>query len=191
MNFRANKPFLARLRKAWYFCCFGVTPALTGKVAEQYYANAGKGAAPFELEQLGPSHPYLTVIGPPPLRFQAPPLPASPTEQTPVAKPPSPASVPKPAASKSAGSPPPPPPGKPDAASPKSAQPTGGAEFSAGQQPGQDQAQPSIIPDEMRPRVRPEEFLPFFQLPGSGAPDARDPERPPPLPPSTATYRQE
>jgi hypothetical protein len=40
---------------------------------------------------MGPSHPYLTVIGSPPLRFQEPPLPASSNvEQTPVAKPPNP-----------------------------------------------------------------------------------------------------
>ena len=39
-----------------------------------------------------------------------------------------------------------------------------------------------IIPDDVRPAVRAEDFLPYFQIPGAAAPA--------PLPPSTATYTQ-
>lgn len=56
-----------------------------------------------------------------------------------------------------------------------------------------------ILPDDLRPAVRPEDFLPFFQLPGtSGGPANATvivpvvPQAPAPatLPPSSATYRQ-
>jgi hypothetical protein len=191
MNFRANKLCLVRLRKVWYYCCFGFAPALAGKTVERYYTDAGKGGAPFELEQMGPSHPYLAVIGPPPLRFQEPPPPLAPMEQTPVARPPNPATVPKPAPSGPAGSPPQQKTKGPPSGEPRSDSASGGTVLSAGQPPVTDQVQPSIIPDEMRPKVRPEEFLPFFQLPGSGQQDAPAPETPPTLPPSSATYRKE
>jgi hypothetical protein len=60
---------------------------------------------------------------------------------------------------------------------------------SAGQPVGQEQ--PTILPDEMRPWVRPEQFLPFFQLPGSNGPGAPAPEKIPTLPPSTAIYKEQ
>jgi hypothetical protein len=55
----------------------------------------------------------------------------------------------------------------------------------------------SILPDEMRPQVRPEDFLPFFQIPGAhGNPDVTvavpvqaQPAQPPPQT-SSATYLQ-
>jgi hypothetical protein len=58
---------------------------------------------------------------------------------------------------------------------------------------------PSIIPDDTRPTVRPEDFLPFFQLPGSASapggvgvivPVPMAAPTPVTLPPSSATYRQ-
>jgi hypothetical protein len=191
MNFRANKPSMVRLRKVWYYCCFGFVPALAGKTIERYYAEAGKQSAPIELEQLGPSHPYLMVVGSPPLRFQEPPLPLGSMDPTPVAPPPNPATVPKPASAKASGSPPPPPAKPSVTGGPKPNSASGDAVTSAGPPIGHDQVLPSIIPDEMRPRVRPEEFLPFFQLPGSGQQDGPAHEAPPALPPSSATYRKE
>jgi hypothetical protein len=184
MNFRANKPFLVRLRRVWYYCCCGFVPAFAGKVAERYYADAGKGAA--SIEHTGPSLPYLTVIGSPPLRFQEPPPAVSPLEETPTAKLPKPITSPESDARRPAGPPPPPASTAPSPQAPRPAQPAGATTLSAGQPSGQDTAQPSIIPDEMRPRVRPEEFLPFFQLPVTGPT-----ETPAPVPPSSATYRQE
>lgn len=57
----------------------------------------------------------------------------------------------------------------------------------------------AILPDDTRPKVRAEDFLPFFQFPGSAnsssdvtvvAPLSSAPG-PAPLPPSSATYRQQ
>lgn len=57
----------------------------------------------------------------------------------------------------------------------------------------------AILPDETRPEVRPEDFLPFFQIPGSPnqpggmtlvVPVPRNAPPPPPLPVSSATYNQ-
>lgn len=56
-----------------------------------------------------------------------------------------------------------------------------------------------ILPDSTRPSVRPEDFLPYFQIPGSAqtpsdltllVPAPKTPPAPAPLPPSSATYRQ-
>jgi hypothetical protein len=55
---------------------------------------------------------------------------------------------------------------------------------------------PAILPDDTRPKVRAEDFLPFFQFPGSGS-NPNDvtvvpaPAEPGKLPPSSATYRQQ
>ncbi len=46
-----------------------------------------------------------------------------------------------------------------------------------------------IIPDETRPKVKAEDFLPFFQFPGSSTNDTPAPLPPGRQPPSTATYR--
>ena len=57
----------------------------------------------------------------------------------------------------------------------------------------------SILPDENRPQVRPEDFLPFFQIPGSATqpgdvtlvvPVPRNVPAPVALPTSSATYTQ-
>jgi hypothetical protein len=56
---------------------------------------------------------------------------------------------------------------------------------------------PPVLPDDVGPKARPEDFLPFFQFPGTGAhggdtvaaPAA--PATPGQLPPSTATYEQQ
>ncbi len=55
---------------------------------------------------------------------------------------------------------------------------------------------PPIIPDELRPQARPEDFLPFFQIPSPAGdatvivPVPRAPATAAPLPPSSATYTQ-
>jgi hypothetical protein len=52
-----------------------------------------------------------------------------------------------------------------------------------------------ILPDDTRREVRPEDVIPFFQFPRSGAgittPVPPQPARPPTLPPSSATYNQQ
>jgi hypothetical protein len=59
---------------------------------------------------------------------------------------------------------------------------------------------PPILPDDTRPKVRAEDFLPFFQFPGSASANgdvtvvAPVPSSAPtaaPLPASSATYRQQ
>lgn len=57
---------------------------------------------------------------------------------------------------------------------------------------------PAIIPDDTRPQVRAEDFLPFFQFPATGSngtmnvivPVPREPASPAALPTSSATYTQ-
>lgn len=61
-------------------------------------------------------------------------------------------------------------------------------------------ASPAILPDDTRPKVRAEDFLPFFQFPGSSpangdvtvvAPVPNSAPTAAPLPASSATYRQQ
>lgn len=55
----------------------------------------------------------------------------------------------------------------------------------------------AILPDDAEPKVKPEDFLPFFEFPGSGKETGRDasgvPAAPAPgaLPPSSATYKEQ
>lgn len=168
-----------RLHKMLYYCFFGLSPALPGKIGERALTGAGRTRVP--IEQLEASNPYLSVIGPPPLRFMEPASALSPATQPPGA---ASAATSKPDVTAA------PPTGS--EASPKApASPPESTTLKAGQPAGPDSTEPTIIPDDMRPRVRPEEFLPFFQLPGSGAPNAPVPNAPDKLPPSSATYRLE
>lgn len=59
---------------------------------------------------------------------------------------------------------------------------------------------PSIMPDDTRPKVHPEDFLPYFQFPVNAAnpgnvtvvvPGTLTPPAAGTQPPSTATYRQQ
>ena len=181
MNLRANKRFLAHMRKIWYYCFVSFSPAFASKVGERLVSGADRQHVP--IGQMEASHPYLTVVGAPPLRFEEP-------AQFPSPAPPSHA----PAAVRETAPPVPPAPkaqARP-AAPAQSPLPAPANSARAAVQPASpDSAEPSIIPDDMRPRVRPEEFLPFFQLPGSNAPSAPAPNPPETLPPSTATYRTE
>jgi hypothetical protein len=48
------------------------------------------------------------------------------------------------------------------------------------------------LPDDTRPKVRAEDFLPFFQFPGTAPAEVAPPPPPPAsLPLSTATYSQQ
>jgi len=52
---------------------------------------------------------------------------------------------------------------------------------------------PPILQDELHPQARPEDFLPFFQIPSTHSGDnstVAEPRTPAPLPPSSATYTQ-
>lgn len=142
--------------------------------------------------------PYLRVTGAPPLRFQnaeaplhpAPPAPAPAATPAPAANPPdSPAATsvetkPEPVATTDEPGP------APDVTQPAAVPDTTAA-------PAKTPA--PILPDEARPTIRPEDFLPYFQVPGSArtpadvtllVPAPKAPPAPAPLPPSSATYTQ-
>jgi hypothetical protein len=141
----------------------------------------------------GDSRPYLLVIGPPALRFREaivpqPDLSTRPPAGGPPHHPFSELSAGLPAATKA------------EAASPgqKGASSAPAAQDASGQKATPDTGPtPSpILPDDVRPKVRPEDFLPFFQFPGS-RPNPEDvssvPTAPAPgmQPPSSATYKQQ
>lgn len=165
--------------------------------------------APHSADALPRSHspaaakspaPYLPVIGAPHLRFLEAAPPPDLVARPPAAAPPQPALTPaentvaadNATAARSVTTPetpaettPPTDPIDPPAAAP-SAESSGNSA-------------PPILPDDARPQVRPEDFLPYFQIPGS-AQKAGDvtllvpaPFSAPtgaPLPPSSATYTQ-
>ncbi len=143
------------------------------------------------------SVPYLQAVGFVSLRFQSPPLPP-----VPVARPagngpplPSTAGSPPPDKDTTAAAPTPEHPAPetlspevispPEATTPPAAKPARAVS-------------PPILPDETRPRVQAEDFLPFFQFPGSPTPGDVQligpihtaPTTPDHPPPSSATYRQ-
>lgn len=174
MNFSANKPYLAQLRKAWYYLFCGFSPALASKLVERPMGAAEKRVVP--LSQMEASHPYLSVVGPPPLRFMprasTPSMDAPRLKSAPAAEH---AELPVSKAQPTA-------PNIPAQTTTPSVKPVPSRPTDAGE--------PSIIEDDTRPRVHPEEFLPFFQLPSS-AHSTSPQDSQPPLPPSSATYRLE
>jgi len=138
------------------------------------------------------SRPYLLVVGPPMLRFREA------IEPQPDLSTRSPAGAsPHPLSGQSTGLPSA---IRTDAASPGQtrAAPAPAPQGSPGQKAPPDAGPtPSpILPDDVRPKVRPEDFLPFFQFPGS-RPNPEDvssvPTAPAPgmQPPSSATYKQQ
>jgi len=136
------------------------------------------------------SRPYLTTIGPPPVRSEEPPPPRD-YQVRPAGGPPVPAAAPEIAevaeANRAASASTPPFPLPSAAQEPPAAAPVSGPV---------PRPAPPIIPDDTRPPVRPEDFLPFFQLPVPGGdataviPASASAPAPAPGQPSRATYRQ-
>lgn len=141
------------------------------------------------------SRPYLAVIGPPELRFAEALPPPDLSVLPPAGAPPQPVVTPEPVVSSvtsheavastpvaadlpvSAATP-----AKTDSAAPAAPLP------------------PAILPDDTRAKVKPEDFLPFFQFPANAArpgdvtvavPATLTPPAPGNQPPSSATYRQQ
>jgi hypothetical protein len=146
-----------------------------------------------------PSLPYLLAVGPPPMRFaQSLPLPDVST-RPPSAAPPVPAIVEEIAAAnaasaKSVGSHLSSPVASPDIQVPEPASTSVASGETAKSPPAKTPA--ALIPDETQHELRPEEILPFFQLPGANGattivvpavPASPEQTR---LPVSTAVYRQ-
>ena len=134
---------------------------------------------PPEAEEI----PYLASAGAPPLRFRAMAAPLPPiVALAPVAEPPPP--------EKAAAAPIP---ARPAAAVPPAARPAAPPPPAAAPREKPPQRAPSpVLSDDTRAPVRSEDFLPYFQLPGTpGQPeDVRVPPVPATLPPSSATYLQ-
>ena len=144
--------------------------------------------------------PYLPVVGPPPLRFQEAAPPPDLVTRPAAAAPPVPALSPTEAAVALANA----------AASASSAALTEASDrlLEEAKPPAPEpphpaappaKAPPPILPDSSRPTVRPEDFLPYFQVPVSArapanvtvvAPVPPAAPAPAPIPASSATYRQ-
>lgn len=186
MNQRAKKPRPVDARLAGFRLALSLLPAVA--------ISAPTTLAP-EYFPATRSRPYLAIVGAPDFRFGSPP----PPDSRPVASAP-----PQPAAEPSETAPPP-------AADP--AMTAVAAPVVPASEPAQAPAQPDpapapspqktpppIIPDNTRSRVRAEDFLPYFQFPGSGnsngdvtilAPGAPAAPSASAIPPSSATYRQQ
>lgn len=174
-----------RARKAWPLFSVLLIPALASEVGRPSIA-AATAEDSIPLGTTGPSRPYLQYLGPPPLRFEDAPPPPDLSVRPVAGASPIPGLASDEPATKSASTSPSPGAAAPTPVAVKSdpveAHPSDSAP-TAGIQPS------PILPDETKQRVRPEDFLPFFQFPGGhSAPEA---ETPGAIPPSSATYKQQ
>ena len=189
MNHREPTHPLSRLRKAFHCLSLLLLPTLAPAGLLASTRPRDLPGQPVEQQGSEPL-PYLAAVGAPALRF----LPAAPAPdlvtRPPAAGPPLPG-LPRtePAAA----------PASPGAAPPAPAhEPADSHAVEPGAEPARGKPLP-ILHDELRPQVRPEDFLPYFQVPGSatqsgavipGAYTPRGAPEPAPLPPSSATYTQ-
>lgn len=148
------------------------------------------------LEMPGPEAvPYLPTVGALPLRFKRVTPPPDLVARPPAAAPPNPvvppAEVPAPPAT----------PFTPEVTVAPTALPPAitAPERKPEPEPPARETIPAILPDDFRPPVRNEDFLPYFQLPGTGrapgdvnviVPGTFTPPTSATLPPSSATYTQ-
>jgi hypothetical protein len=156
-------------------------PALASKVSTQTTSSPN----PFREGSYPPapqedSRAYLSVIGPPPLRFEDVFPPPDLSTLLPAGAPPKPSEAEK---SKSV---------EKDVILPKAAPVIVAAAPKAGEShPAPTAPIPAaILPDDVPVAVRPEDFLPYFQYPGAGPRGRSETPPAPSLPVSTATYIQ-
>lgn len=176
---------------------FLLVPALASEVTPRPRSTSS--CATGSTPGADPLLPYLLAVGPPPLRFaQALPLPDVSTRPA-SAAPPVPAVVEEIAAANAAsakpvGTAPPSPVAPPEAPAPEPATTLVAPVDTAKPTPAKTPA--ALIPDDTQHELRPEEILPFFQMPGAGGaatvvvpvvPAQPEEMR---LPVSTAVYRQ-
>ncbi|MGH7997239.1 MAG: hypothetical protein ACREFX_12910 [Opitutaceae bacterium] len=183
MNQRVTSPAPAATRRTWYFMPL-LLLALVVEVAQGTAPPLNAEEGPGLFARAERFRPYLPFIGPPPLRFREslPPPDLSshppPADLSSVGPKTPPAIVQQPEMDVPVKAPPPGPtqivvrvaPEKPML----QARPGSPASFPANPGP------PPLLPDDGSGKVKPEDFLPFFQFPGQGQP-----------PPSTATYQQQ
>lgn len=178
MHYRVTPPGTAKGRRAWLFFSL-LIPALASKVSTQSASSPityddGSPVVPSEK-----SRPYLAVIGPPLLRFEEALPPPDLSARPPGGAPPKPLVKLMEA----------------DVIPAPMVQPKVVVSLSAAPQPAKIEIiaapkpppAPSILHDDVQGQVKPEDFLPYFQYPGS----SNQAPAPQPLPPSSATYIQE
>lgn len=123
------------------------------------------------------SPPYLVATGPPALRFRGPEIPSEPALRPVAIGPPIPgltaAETVVAAANQAALQP-----------SSGDEKPKAAPQGDRGPPPARKEP-PSILPDDTRPAIKAEDFLPFFQVPGASTSASAVG-----LPPSSATYTQ-
>lgn len=187
MNHREPTHLPIGVRRALRCLSVLLIPAMT---LEQ--AQAGNRVRIARHEPLG----YLPVLGSPSLRIEEAPPPPDLVTRPPAAAPPIPSATPEESSVAQANS---------EAARSTVLPP----EEDSGAQDNEPTAgppaapaiktPPPILPDTTRPIIRPEDFLPYFQIPGSArnagdvnllVPGAQSAPTPPPIPNSSATYRQ-
>ena len=177
-------------------CLLLLLPAWAPEKAQALPRTRHAGSGP-QLRNAG-AVPYMPKIGTLPLRFQAPaPAPdlsvrpaAASATTTELAPAESTVAAANAAAAQSTAA--------PDEPASALTAPQGSATEKASS--GTNKSPPPILPDHAKPAVRPEDFLPYFQIPGSAAHPSdvtlfvpatpSQPAAPGTLPPSSATYTQ-
>lgn len=182
MNSRAQPPRTAGVRGASLLLLLGLLPCMVG---------AGLAPPPDHRRPIR-SRPYLAVLGSSSLRIQEASLPSDPNTHPPSGAPPQPATAGPPTTHA------PPAEASTPAEAPSSVVTPPASESPTAPTPEEKPTKPvrSILPDDTRPKVKAEDFLPFFQPPGADhnpndvtvAPTAPAPGV---QPPSSATYRQQ
>jgi hypothetical protein len=196
MNHREPPHLPAAARRALHCLSLLLLPALAPKGADALpRARSGFGGGAGSTQPRPAS--YLSVIGAPPLRFQEATPPPDLTTRPAAAAPPQPALTPtensvavdNAAAARSIAATP----AEPSAPTAPETKPSTKESPASTKQPS------AILPDDARPAVRPEDFLPYFQIPGSARkpgdvtllmPVPSTAPTPAPIPPSSATYTQ-
>lgn len=194
MNHREPPHLPAGARRALHCLALLLVPAMA-PVGAQALTRSRPASAGSEPRPA----PYLPVLGAMSLRFQEAAPPPDLATRPPAAAPPTPAqtrtetsvAIANAAAAHSAA-----PFATPEATeAPVAAAPPPGNEPSAPSA----KTPPAILPDDARPPTRPEEVLPYFQIPGAAqrledvtllAPALRVAPAPAPIPNSSATYTQ-
>ncbi len=193
MNHREPPQRSAGARRAFRCLSLLLLPALA-PVGAQAMPRPGPPGA--DTDRRAAPNPYLPAIGAPPLRFQEASPPPDLVTRPAAAAPPTPALTPtessvalaNAAAARSAAV----------SETPVSADvPPTSAPGPAKPATAPAKTPSAILPDSARPAVRPEDFLPYFQVPGASQnpsdvtlPVPAAPTAPAALPNSSATYRQ-
>jgi hypothetical protein len=187
MNHREPPHLRVGARRALHMLSLLLLPALAPKGADAL----PRGHRP--LERGNPPTPYLPALGVPTLRFQEATPPPDLVTRPPAAAPPQPAlsttenSVAADNAAAVARSVP----------AAQEAEPTHPTAAKTTPKDTGTPPPPAILPDDGRPAIRPEDFLPYFQIPGTArhagdvnllVPVPGSAPAPAPLPPSSATY---